>query len=1014
MRVLSAIVPAILILTLMVPLSGAGQDRDPWPYLPSDDIGAVDWRAAHPTWDGRGVVIAILDTGVDGYAPGLIETSGGLKKLIETRDFTPEGEWSVVEAALEDGVLVHEDGLRLEGAAAMAVSPGEDDQVWIGVISEAQFKNNDDLEDVNDDGDRDDTFGFIAWAADRDRVESAIGVGQGLEMLSGLNETAAKSVAEERASRKVWLVVVDTDGNGRLDDEALLRDYHVDWNHFALGSNNAPDSRALMAWSVNVRANEDFLGAPEAPTIEFHYDAGSHGSHCAGIAAGYEVSGQAGLHGAAPGAWLISCKLGDNRLSGGATRTESMKKAVEYAIDFGERYGLTVVVNMSFGINSVEEAESSIGDFLSETLAETPNFYFCTSNGNEGPGLSSSGIPSSCPSVISSGAYLSRTSGEDLYNARLPQNTLFAFSSRGGEAAKPDIVTPGGALSSVPGFVDGSARFNGTSMASPQTAGAVACLVSAAEQSGLTVHWGMVKRALIAGGVPIPGLELFDQGGGLLNIANSWKVLEKLARSESAHEILDWTIEAPCPLQADGTAPAAYWRTPGGVPVDPDIVSFRISPIFHPDLRPDEKDVFFRSFNLKSEASWLKLLPTKRYVRGDMAMRVDVAYDEKKLSEPGVYSARVIGSLDGGDLSGLAAREFSLWNTVVVGETPTAAGDYRLVFEGEDVKASTTRRHFVNVPAGATAMRCRLEVSDAIGAKRGSGCYLEINNPEGAVKGGWNGYARPDGRPITDSVITPPELYPGIWEMNIVAAIGNLVDTDYRLSVSFDAYDVDPPVVSDLAFPEAGQPASTGLTVTRAFPGVFKGDVSAVIDAFTGEREVTIEETDIWTHGFTLDGITPRAEFHLEMDEATANLFTDCAVNILDASGHVVVGTGFGGLVADVSIAKPKTAETAAYTLKVVGGFALKEEMAEWGFTLTERYKLASPVEGEVSSDAGRGIRLYCGVPAELNLSFDTAWPEAPEGLAPSGHIRFRDTNLKDTRPGDRGGRLVLDVPIEL
>ena len=69
----------------------------------------------------------------------------------------------------------------------------------------------------------------------------------------------------------------------------------------------------------------------------------------------------------------------------------------------------------------------------------------------------------------------------------------------------------------------------------------------------------------IAGGVPVPGLELYEQGGGLVNIAGSWKVLEKLARSESAHKVLDWKIEAPCPLQSDGTAPAAYWRTPGGV-----------------------------------------------------------------------------------------------------------------------------------------------------------------------------------------------------------------------------------------------------------------------------------------------------------------------------------------------------------------------------------------------------------------------------------------------------------------
>ncbi|MBK7704085.1 MAG: hypothetical protein IPI34_14980, partial [bacterium] len=87
----SAPIVILAILALLATMAAAAErPRDPWPYLPSDDIGAVAWRAAHPTWDGRGVVIAILDTGVDGYAPGLTATSAGGQKLLETRDFTDE------------------------------------------------------------------------------------------------------------------------------------------------------------------------------------------------------------------------------------------------------------------------------------------------------------------------------------------------------------------------------------------------------------------------------------------------------------------------------------------------------------------------------------------------------------------------------------------------------------------------------------------------------------------------------------------------------------------------------------------------------------------------------------------------------------------------------------------------------------------------------------------------------------------------------------------------------------
>ena len=35
------------------------------PYMPIGDTGAAQFTAAHPTWDGRGVTIGILDSGID-------------------------------------------------------------------------------------------------------------------------------------------------------------------------------------------------------------------------------------------------------------------------------------------------------------------------------------------------------------------------------------------------------------------------------------------------------------------------------------------------------------------------------------------------------------------------------------------------------------------------------------------------------------------------------------------------------------------------------------------------------------------------------------------------------------------------------------------------------------------------------------------------------------------------------------------------------------------------------------
>jgi hypothetical protein len=202
--------------------------------------------------------------------------------------------------------------------------------------------------------------------------------------------------------------------------------------------------------------------------------------------------------------------------------------------------------------------------------------------------------------------------------------------------------------------------------------------------------------------------------------------------------------------------------------------------------------------------------------------------------------------------------------------------------------------------------------------------------------------------------------------------------------------------------------------VTRSFTGVFEGTAAAAVEGFAGSEEVEITEKDEYTRDFTLDTTTPRADFRLVMDEKTGNLFTDCAVNILDENGKALRTSAFNGLEADLGFSLPAGEDEATYTLQVVGAFALAEDMADWGFALEEKFSLAQPVAGTVKRAGGGDLRLFCGVPTDVELIFADAWPAPPNGMKVFGTLRFHDEKTTARRPGARGGRPVLEVPILL
>jgi len=365
----------LLLLVLLFSISVFSQDSVQT-FLSLNNTGVGEFHRLYPEYDGRGTIIFVFDTGVDQGIDGLTFTSTGEVKVIDVQDFTGEGDVRLYEADIDEEddkkMFINEDmNLKVFGADKLTYQ-SVDDEYFIGAFEESKLINSSSgAADLNGNDSEDDKYIIVAF----------------------------KTMVEDE---QFWIAYFDTNGDGDISDEMPLRDYKVDQQSFTIINQ---EGLTPLTLALNI--------FPGEKRISIHFDDGAHGTHVAGIAAGNDIGGT-GLSGVAPGAYVISCKLGNNLYSGGATITESMKKAFLYADKISKEREELCIINMSFGIGSEIEGRSEMEKFLAELLADNPYLYVCTSNGNEGPGISSAGLPSSSKFVLSSGAILAEEVGRDL------------------------------------------------------------------------------------------------------------------------------------------------------------------------------------------------------------------------------------------------------------------------------------------------------------------------------------------------------------------------------------------------------------------------------------------------------------------------------------------------------------------------------------------------------------------------------------------------------------------------
>ncbi|KAK9867034.1 hypothetical protein WJX84_006426, partial [Apatococcus fuscideae] len=539
--------------------------------MPKTEIGALEFLEANPTFDGRGVVVAIFDTGIDPGANGLQKTPDGKPKIIDSIDCTGSCDVAtskVVEADAEGCIQgLYGNMLKLNSAwsnpsGKWHVGAKRAFELYPGPLKKRMQVRRKERWDVHQSRAIEaGTAGLKAsedckvpcWSKlDQAEIEGAPGDlrDRAFKLMASQENHFWRKESDERAKllqdleehyKDVgpmldcvvwhdgchWRAALDTTDflddlaspgseqpSGRLQDFAPMTNYSIEHKY---GTFSAEDACNFVC---NIYDDGNILSIV--------VDAGMHGTHVAGITAGYHPENPA-LNGCAPGAQIISCKIGDSRLGSCETNVGLTRALIAVAQHKAD------LINMSYGEPTATPNAGRFIDLVNEVVYQH-GAIFISSAGNAGPALSTVGAAGGTTSAIMGiGAYVSpelAAAGHALREA-LPQGQAYNFTSRG-PAADGDLgvslCAPGGAVSTVPQWSQQTRQLaNGTSMASPNACGGVALLLSGLKQSGLAITPARVRRALenTAHVVSTAADAAFTYGQGLLQVHKAFEYLQK-------------------------------------------------------------------------------------------------------------------------------------------------------------------------------------------------------------------------------------------------------------------------------------------------------------------------------------------------------------------------------------------------------------------------------------------------------------------------------------------------------
>jgi hypothetical protein len=781
-------------------------------YDPLGDLRALDFRTQNPTWDGRGVTLAMIDMSADPLLPELqsaftldgkpVQKIIGYETSVDSEE-EPEGRW----LPMKDTVSATGTELRYKERTYTLPRAGK---FRIDLLDEAVFDSlsrNGLNKDLNRDGNPQGSSRIFALLWD-DRTDD------------------------------VW---VDTNQDGNFANEKALTDFRTR-PEFGVFGHDKPETTVRESVGFGIQIDKT------KKQVALNVGAASHASLVVGAAVASKGAGGK-FNGVAPGAQLVNVAEGCAPYG----QTEAVIQAFKHPkVDIAwleHCSNITRPYTLRDGrLTTTVIYERLIAKYKKHLIIPTHNY----------PVLGGTDDIVMAAGAIGIGGHEGKENFFINHGVRVKHddNLLITggYGPMGNGAFGADIISPSNYISTARGWDEtrpiagglyrlppGYTIAGGTSTATPTAAGAVALLVSAARQTGIKHDPFRVRHAIISSARYLPHIPIYKQGSGVLNVAGAWEMLKAL---NSAPDPVTIVAQAPVRHNFSHTLPTPHagvglYERGGWAPGQ----SGERTVTFTRTTGPKEPLMF--ALNWTGNVDHVFSTPASVTLPLNKPTEVRIGIAPKTA---GAHTAML--TLNHPNLPGHSYRMLA---TIVAGEPLNAANKYTNQLKTE-VPRPEMRSFFYDVPAGTNALRVDIdsptrEVSVAVvrpDSRTANAVRVVPGATGGRGGGGGGGGGAASARRATYVVNTP---MPGVWEVRL----SDLADVSTFDAMQAEKDEPVPPTAATLTVSAIGADVSVaqggagvGNATTRAVAitnrmATFSGNIAGVTVGAARRERPTIK-----------------------------------------------------------------------------------------------------------------------------------------------------------------------------